>query len=361
MLTLCVSSGEGRSGGGPGDWEQHRHRGPDPRDQAHHHGHDLDDVRHHLCSEPRRQHSRITDRRGRSAIWQAFSYLLLNKMTQCLKQGASIKSAARLARHALPCSPTGNQEAISPAAWTQTGSRLLLCRISCDSGYSALCPDDSERRHHRDPRASSCRAPCTNAHYAPPMSAGCTDSRGVRAACKSCLCNANPLRGMYAIAHSSASMNKPFAANGMLTGARPQTTEPHGQVLPFCLLFPRDQTTDAGNRHATDCLFDVCLTGGSIDPDFCGVYMGDMALDHAEYARAATKNIANAYGCANGAMGQISRQFLKRLMALSASMWLLPNPLATRSSRAWRCASGSLSYAGTHAYRKLYSRQRRLA
>jgi hypothetical protein len=107
MPALRVSSGEGRSGGGPGDYEHHRHRDRDPRDQAHHHGHDLDDACHRPCSEPRRQRSRITDRRWRSAIWQASSYLLQEKMTQCLKQGANIESAANSARHALPCSRWG--------------------------------------------------------------------------------------------------------------------------------------------------------------------------------------------------------------------------------------------------------------
>ena len=107
MLALRVSRGEGRPGGGPGDWEHHRDRGRDPRDQAQHHGHDQHDVRHPLRKEPRKQRSRITDRRRRSAIWQASSYLLLNKMTQCLKQGASIESAASLTRHALPFSPQG--------------------------------------------------------------------------------------------------------------------------------------------------------------------------------------------------------------------------------------------------------------
>jgi hypothetical protein len=76
--------------------------------------------------------------------------------------------------------PMGNQEATSPAAWRQTGSRLVLCRISCASGYPAPGPDDSERRHHRDLRASSCHAPCANARHAPPTSAGRIDSRGAR-------------------------------------------------------------------------------------------------------------------------------------------------------------------------------------
>jgi hypothetical protein len=180
MPTLCVSSGGGRPDACPGDWEHHRHRGRDPCDWARHHGHDLHDMRHDRCLEPRKQCIRIKDRRWRSALQQASSYFLLNKMTPCLKQGSGIESAASDAPPALPWLPTENPEAIKPAAWRQTGSRLAFCRISGDSGYPAPGPDDSERRHHRDLRASSCLAPCTNAHHAPPMSAGCTDSRGVR-------------------------------------------------------------------------------------------------------------------------------------------------------------------------------------
>ena len=192
--------GEHRPGAGPtGDWERHRDRdrgrGRDPRDQHRHHGHDHHDIHRRLCSEPRKQGS--PDNRPPMAISTSASFFICSPEQNDSMREAMSQHQVRY-KFCAPCLaqvPMGNQHAINPAAWRQTGSRSVLFNANSLRCMYAIahktCFHEQSfcRERHADGGYAAINKDSTANSAAP---AGFDTFRGRR-----CNCNAGPVPAGY--------------------------------------------------------------------------------------------------------------------------------------------------------------------
>ncbi len=105
-VVSLVSSAAGYPVGDLGDSERHRHPGRDPRDWVCHRG--LDHlglgIRRYFCAVPRKQCSRIKDRRPRVALSQTFSSFSSERIDAMRKARSQCVFILRIQRAV--CSPS---------------------------------------------------------------------------------------------------------------------------------------------------------------------------------------------------------------------------------------------------------------